>query len=140
MRAPNRVCKSSACLRVAMPNGYCAQHAALATTRNDPPRSAAALEARKLYSTKAWRDLRRAFLSEHPLCCKCRALATDCDHITDHAGNLELFTQWENLQALCRACHSTKTAGTRGWGRRSQKVKHTAASEAARHAARKWND
>lgn len=66
-----------------------------------------------------WRRLRERFLSEHPLCEEClergRAVpATDVDHIRPHRGDEALMWDEENLQALCHACHSRKTAAEDG--------------------------
>ncbi|MEK4492972.1 HNH endonuclease [Paenibacillus sp. FSL L8-0493] len=35
--------------------------------------------------------------------------ATVVDHIVPHKGDKELFWQRDNWQALCKACHDTKT-------------------------------
>ncbi len=69
--------------------------------------------ANRFYNSKAWRTTRREFLSENPKCAHCErqgylTAATEVDHIhalrrggAPHA--------WDNLQALCRSCHSRKT-------------------------------
>lgn len=59
--------------------------------------------------TFAWHRARTQFLREHPLC-KCGAVATEVDHIVPHKGNLALFWDVGNWQALCKRCHSAKTA------------------------------
>ena len=61
-----------------------------------------------------WRKIRLAFLAQYPLCALCQrerklAPATVVDHIRPHRGNPELFYDPENLQALCKPCHSKKT-------------------------------
>ncbi len=71
-----------------------------------------------------WRMTRARFLRAHPLCVmadeqgkQCLAPATDVDHIVPkRAGGTD---EWSNLQPLCHACHSTKTAREDGrWGYR----------------------
>lgn len=62
-----------------------------------------------------WRKLRAAFHREHPLCEECRTKgiltpAMDVDHIIPHKGNQQLMWDKNNLQALCKSCHSRKTA------------------------------
>ena len=61
------------------------------------------------YDLKAWRNLRAMALHRQPLCVACRSKpSTDVDHIVPIAeggGN-----EAGNLQALCHACHSRKTA------------------------------
>ena len=55
----------------------------------------------------AWHRVRRAFIAAHPTC-SCGAPATDVDHVVPlRDGGTH---DWSNLQALCHACHSTKTA------------------------------
>ena len=71
-----------------------------------------------------WRKASRRFLQENPLCVYCqqagRIQASEVtDHIVPHKGDMALFwdrTQW---QALCWRCHSSKTAREDGrWGTR----------------------
>lgn len=62
----------------------------------------------------SWRQLRLMFLREHPLCA-CGAPATEVDHIVPLARGGT--NEESNLQALCKACHSAKTAREDGrWG------------------------
>ena len=65
-----------------------------------------------------WRKVRLMVLNEEPLCRECTkegriTPATEVDHIDGNARNL-----WrENLQPLCKSCHSKKTAKEQGrWG------------------------
>lgn len=58
-----------------------------------------------------WRKFRNRFLKENPLCEICLEVgvieaATVVDHIEPHRGNMELFWQTGNHQALCARCHS----------------------------------
>ncbi|MEM7619779.1 MAG: HNH endonuclease signature motif containing protein [Pseudomonadota bacterium] len=62
-----------------------------------------------------WRKYRLAFLRENPLCVDCQQLeiieaATEVDHIIPHRGDDHLFWDPDNHQALCKSCHSRKTA------------------------------
>jgi 5-methylcytosine-specific restriction protein A len=60
-----------------------------------------------------WRKIRARFLKEHPWCEDCLAQgritrASEIDHkirLRDSGTN-----RWENLSAVCRACHSCRTA------------------------------
>ncbi len=63
-----------------------------------------------------WRKLRLMMLAQHPLCADpwgvhggAPPLATDVDHVVAkrHGGTDDPA----NLQCLCHACHSRKTAG-----------------------------
>ena len=53
-------------------------------------------------------------LTANHTCATCGriCLELDIDHITPHRGDPVLFWDRNNLQALCRSCHSKKT--TRG--------------------------
>ncbi|MBP1040379.1 HNH endonuclease [Vagococcus sp. BWB3-3] len=69
-----------------------------------------------LYGWK-WRKRREAFLIRHPLCeCKdCqrtgeKLIATVVDHKTPHKGNMELFWDESNWQAMTAEHHNKKTA------------------------------
>lgn len=68
---------------------------------------------------REWRKISKQFLDAHPLCagfdsvCEERGRitpATDVDHIVPHRGNLRIFWDQSNWQALCHTCHSRKTA------------------------------
>lgn len=68
---------------------------------------------RGMYRTAMWRNLRAAWLTDHPYCEACKPLltaATDVDHIKPHRGDWSLFLSRSNLQSLCHSCHSRKTA------------------------------
>lgn len=58
-----------------------------------------------------WQQARDGFLRSHPLCVECErngrvAAATVVDHIQPHRGDMGLFWDKENWQALCASCHS----------------------------------
>lgn len=63
---------------------------------------------------RRWMRLRRWFLARHPLCAHClkrgfTTPATEVDHIKPlREGGARL--DQSNLQALCKSCHSRKTA------------------------------
>jgi hypothetical protein len=64
-------------------------------------------------------------LSRNPLCVECERQgritpATVVDHIIPHKGNLELFWDEDNLQALCKPCHDRKTAKEGRWGEKAR--------------------
>ncbi|MBF9032129.1 HNH endonuclease [Rhodobacterales bacterium HKCCE3408] len=76
---------------------------------------------RRLYATKRWRDpetgMRARILARDGWACRiCATMLTGqhpepsspvVDHITPHKGNLALFWDEANLQALCKRCHDT---------------------------------
>jgi 5-methylcytosine-specific restriction enzyme A len=58
----------------------------------------------------AWQQARAGFLAEHPLCCYCERVgkltaSTIVDHIVPHKGDVGLFWDQANWQALCKRCH-----------------------------------
>lgn len=66
------------------------------------------------YSSR-WDRASRAYRAEHPLCRACEGLgrvtpSQVVDHIKPHRGDMELFWDRGNWQALCKRCHDIKTA------------------------------
>lgn len=69
----------------------------------------------RMRHSSRWLKLRRYVLAVEPLCRTCRRMgrftpATDVDHVDPHRGDPEKFFDLANLQPLCKACHSRKTA------------------------------
>jgi 5-methylcytosine-specific restriction protein A len=67
----------------------------------------------------AWQRARLGFLQQNPLCVTCAATgrvtaASVVDHIKPHKGDMALFWDSTNWQALCKPCHSRKTASKDG--------------------------
>ncbi len=110
-------CLKSGCPNLRQPpNRYCDEHKDLAKT--EYPRKHPELN--KIYSTKRWKDYRKMYLSEHPLCVnyvECGEVATVVHHIKDSMGNDELFWDSNNHEAMCAECHNKHTAKTKGWGK-----------------------
>lgn len=68
-----------------------------------------------------WQRTSKAYLKKHPLCecpdCKRtgNVVAAECvDHIIPHRGNMKLFWEKDNWQAMSNAHHSIKTAKENG--------------------------
>jgi 5-methylcytosine-specific restriction protein A len=64
---------------------------------------------------RRWREYRKSFLMSNPLCASCLSAgltvpATVIDHIVPHRGDMRLFWDKSNHQALCKRCHDRKTA------------------------------
>lgn len=95
-----RACAYPGCGSLAVPGTHrCADHA----THYDDNRPSAA---RRGYDRR-WRRLRKYYLSKHPVCVRCGRPATEVDHIIPLADG---GTHHEdNLQPLCKPCHSRKT-------------------------------
>lgn len=100
-------------------SGFCAEHLAVRRRESDRRRLSDD-EVRKIrawYKKPIWFARRGDCLKASRFCCAtpgCVNRATDVDHITAHRGNWDLFISRENLQALCKPCHSRKTASEDG--------------------------
>ncbi|TDX31156.1 HNH endonuclease signature motif containing protein [Rhodovulum visakhapatnamense] len=116
-----KLCAASGCDDLAVPGAaLCEEHEAERIERNRARRAKVktAEEIRrraKLYASPAWKTARAAFLEVHPLCADCAGLglvtpATEVDHIARHEGDRARFWDRSNWQALCKSCHSRKTA------------------------------
>ena len=86
---------------------YCKDHLALSGDR---------LRGGAVYRgyDRRWREARAAYLRRHPLCVYCQAEgkltpATVVDHVLPHRGDMKLFWDVNNWQALCKEHHDKKT-------------------------------
>ena len=111
---PASPCSQPGCPALAVSGGRCAAHQRAARPDNRPSPAARGYDG-------TWRRVRERFLRRYPDCMMCGAPATEVDHITPlRAGGTH---DAENLQSLCHACHSRKTARMDGgWGRGGSKV------------------
>lgn len=106
---PSRVgrpCSTPGCAAVVRDGRYCPKHAAQSRPPDERPSSN-----RRGYDAR-WRKIRAAVLREQPLCVECLGAgvvtaANEVDHIVplSQGGTNE----WDNLQPLCKSCHSKKT-------------------------------
>lgn len=71
--------------------------------------------------TSKWDKARKVFLAEHPTCecAECKAsgnplAANVVDHIIPHRGDMKLFWDRNNWQAMNKRCHDKKTARENG--------------------------
>jgi 5-methylcytosine-specific restriction protein A len=60
----------------------------------------------------AWQKLRTAFIAEHPVCAVpgCGAPSAEVDHVRTVRERPDLRLEPSNLRALCKGCHSRRTA------------------------------
>lgn len=108
-----RICGQPGCPMLALPNeSRCVTH------QQERDR-----QSRQLYPTPAeqgydlaWQKKRAAFLKHYPYCVECGAPATDVDHVIPKRNGGP--DDDDNLQPLCHACHSRKTAREVGFGGR----------------------
>lgn len=102
---PLSVCVEPGCPGFAAARGRCEQHAS---------QRAAEAKARtkgvKYYNTKRWKSLRRFVLRRDRYTCQeCRRFGNEVDHIVPIVQGGEIWSE-DNLQVLCKSCHSRKTA------------------------------
>lgn len=65
---------------------------------------------RRFYNSRDWVMFRRKFLVSFPICKHCGGTANQVDHIKSVRSHWNLRFSPSNLQPLCQACHSKKTA------------------------------
>lgn len=67
------------------------------------------------YNSKAWQECRRAYLSEHPYCERCKAagMIVPAEHVhhkvwlnRDNIGDPSVTLNPDNLESLCHDCHT----------------------------------
>jgi 5-methylcytosine-specific restriction enzyme A len=117
--APTHPCSYPGCaVLIDSGDSRCNKHRIQMQREIDQLRGSAAARG---YGSK-WRKARQEFLRRNPLCAKCNQngilkVATAVDHIIPHKGDVGLFWDQSNWQALCFSCHSRKTAKSDGrWG------------------------
>ena len=88
---------------------YCAKHQNQTEHHYEKVRGSAASRG---YGYR-WQKYRKQFLAENPLCInfkECHHVAVLVDHKRPSRGDSPLFWDPDNHQAMCKACHDTKTA------------------------------
>ncbi|WP_045573628.1 HNH endonuclease [Desulfosporosinus sp. I2] len=114
---PRRPCSHPSCPELTS-DRYCDKHQKQVTQEYDRRRGSAASRG---YGSR-WRKASKRFLEEHPLCVACEregklTPSKIVDHIKPHKGDMMLFWDESNWQALCKRCHDIKTAREDGrWG------------------------
>lgn len=114
-----RACGYPGCPNLVRDVRYCEQHARQEQQRYDERRGSSSTRG---YGSR-WRRLRMMYLRSNPLCEDPFNVhdgrlvrATDVDHILARAAGGD--DSIDNLQALCKECHSRKTAVVDGrWGK-----------------------
>lgn len=117
---PKRPCAHSGCPNLVQPpERYCAAHTCAGSHAYDKYRGSAASRG---YDAP-WRRYTKRYLKAHPLCVACQAqgvvtASSEVDHIVSVTGPDDpRFWDPSNHQALCKSCHSRKTAReNRGFG------------------------
>jgi 5-methylcytosine-specific restriction enzyme A len=106
-------CRYPGCAATVLQSGYCPAHQPL--IHRDYGRARRSFDAELgFYQSRQWRELRAAYLREHPLCVACAArsvvvAARVVDHVQPIKEGGARF-DCNNLQSLCVPCHNRKTA------------------------------
>ena len=123
---PKKPCNAQGCNALTRNPRYCDDHADIGKSADARRRERQReTSAQRGYNYK-WQQASKGFLVKHPLCaeherCGEVAAATEVDHIVPHKGDMVLFWDRSNRQALCPSCHSRKTASEDGgWGNPSR--------------------
>lgn len=103
---PKTICRYPGCNELCT-GDYCGKHKKQVNKERNSINS-------KIYNSK-WRKASKSYLKDHPLCEECKkegrlTPATEVDHKVPHKGDMKLFWDKDNWQALCKSCHSKKTA------------------------------
>lgn len=112
-QALKRPCRWAGCSElVSGKSGWCQEHTKTSRRQADSRRDRSA--ARRVYNSSRWKRLRRMILRRQPNC-ECGEATNEVDHIDGDVTNC----RWDNLQAMCKRCHSRKTAKEDGgYGKR----------------------
>lgn len=106
MRLGKIACRHAGCIAYAEANiSYCINH------KKEQDQSNPIDEKRnKFLHTKRWKEIRRVKLLRNPMCEICLVeAAKDVHHLIARRENEMLESDINNLQALCKKCHSKIT-------------------------------
>lgn len=111
---PLKPCSAPVCAALVRGKRFCESHEHLAEQHKRQHDRRRGTSTERGYGYK-WQKARARFLQANPLCVKCQSqgrvkAASDVDHIMPHRGDMTLFWQPSNWQALCHSHHSEKTA------------------------------
>lgn len=82
---------------------------------HDVAKPAPRSERYKPYNGTRWRKLSATYRKRHPICEECHVLpSAHVDHKDGRGPDGPRGYDWDNLKALCRSCHSRKTASHDG--------------------------
>jgi 5-methylcytosine-specific restriction enzyme A len=114
---PLKPCRVPRCAELVRPPATkCVSHARLEMRATASKFNAAHGSPAKRGYDRKWTRYRKVYLAYHPFCVDPRRIhgplvpSEEVDHIIPHCGDMILFWDPANHQALCTTCHSRKTA------------------------------
>jgi 5-methylcytosine-specific restriction protein A len=113
--APQHPCTYPGCSILVVGCSRCEKHRAQDRKAEESRRGSANSRG---YGSR-WRVARKRFLELNPLCAECNRVgrltaATIVDHIVPHKGDISLFWDMDNREAICKSHHDQKTASQDG--------------------------
>lgn len=123
-QSPKKPCRNRQCkVTTNHKTGFCEDCQTIAKKREKATRQE--YNKRRNPQVKKWLNSaryissRKNFLNRNPLCKKCSTtikpvLSNILDHVKPHKGDVVLFWDVNNWQALCKRCHDKKTASEDG--------------------------
>lgn len=115
VRRAKTPCRHPGCFALVDEPGYCEKHRRAVRQEVDARRGSSTSRG---YGYR-WQQYRASFLRRHPLCVHCERegrvrASREVDHIVPSKPGEPRFWNPTNHQALCKSCHSTKTATENG--------------------------
>jgi 5-methylcytosine-specific restriction protein A len=108
MRRTPSVCATPGCPELVEIGRYCRKCATKCATKLAPP---SRNERWKPYNSAAWRRKSAQYRAAHPICERCRLQpSAHVDHRDGRGPDGPRGLDDSNLKALCKSCHSRKTA------------------------------
>lgn len=112
---PSRMCSEPGCKKPSAPGSHrCPAHKRAVDLQRVEQRKVVHLkynerrdDSDRFYKTERWKKLSAYYRKRHPVCEHCDNAASDItDHIKPYKAHPDLGLDWDNLRALCRACHN----------------------------------
>lgn len=115
-------CNAAGCGKATVQGSrYCEAHAATSPPSRYGGRHKDAVD--RLYDKAMWKRFRAWILAQRPICQRinkgerCRFTANTVHHLESPRSRPDLFTEPDNVLALCAGCHPGGDAGTPHWRR-----------------------
>lgn len=110
--SPKKICAWPGCYTLTSGERHCIKHTEAYRTRRR--KTAASKPGDPFYGSTAWQKIRRAKISDCPLCERCEAAgrttaATEVHHKQARQDAPHLELDYENLESICPRCHRLAT-------------------------------